>query len=298
MRMALRIAACVTLATPMTVGAQAMPGMDMTDHHHMEPPKPAGDGDPSASRAGTDLPAPDQGPPPPLPPADHAADRVYDPAAMAVARAALLAEHGGMTMRQLVFNLAELQIGKGAASYRWDAEGWWGGDINRLVVKSEGAGARSLDEAEVQALYSRAIGPFFDLQAGLRQDIGSGPRRTYAVFGVEGLAPYWFETAASLFLSTKGDLLGRAEFWYDQRITQRLIAQPRAELNFAAQDVPAQNIGKGLSSAELGLRLRYEVRREFAPYAGLAWERTISRMSAKAAQDSGVRFALGIKAWF
>ena len=126
----------------------------------------------------------------------------------------------------VMFNLAEVQVHNGANSYRWDGEAWFGGDINRIVVKSEGRGdfKGRTGEAEVQALYSRAIGPYFNLQGGVRYDIRPGPSRAYATIGIEGLAPYMFEVGGALFLSDKGDLLGRVEGYYYQRITQRLIS--------------------------------------------------------------------------
>ena len=143
-------------------------------------------------------------------------------------------------------------------------------DLNRIVVKSEGEGRRAsgVEAAEAQLLYSRAVGPYFDLQAGVRQDLQSGPRRTYATLGFEGLVPYWFETTGSLFLSDQGDLLGRLEGALDLRLTQRWILQPRGEVNLAAQHIPKLGVGSSVSNVELGLRLRYEIRREFAPYVG------------------------------
>jgi copper resistance protein B len=106
----------------------------------------------------------------------------------------------------------------------------------------------------------------------------------------------------ALFLSTKGDLLARAEAYYDQRITQRLILQPRAELNFAAQDVPENRIGSGLSNAELGLRLRYEITREFAPYIGVSWDRKTGATARYARADGETAgttsFVAGIRTWF
>jgi len=242
--------------------------------------------------AGTDQPAGDA--PPPAPPTTLAATRFYDPAAMAAADRRMRAEHGGMTFGQILFDLAEVQVRNGRDGLRWDGEGWWGGDVHRLVVKTEGDASigRRVDDAEVQALYSRAIGPYTDLQGGLRQDLDRGGR-TYATIGVEGLAPYWFQFEGALFLSGKGDLLGRVQGYYDQRITQRLILQPRVEFNLAAQDVPRSGIAAGLSSADLGLRLRYEVRREFAPYLGLAWEHR-----GGAATGGGLALAIGTRAWF
>lgn len=243
---------------------------------------------------------PDTPPPPPAP--DHAADRYYDPAAMAAARAQLREEHGGATLSMFMANLAEHQARHGGG-YRWEGEGRLGGDINRFVVKSEGEGSRrgGLDAAEVQGLYAHAIGPYFDLQAGVRQDFA--PRaRTYATIGFEGLAPYWFDVTGALFLSTQGELLARVESTYDLRLSQRLILQPRAELNFAAQDTVETRTGSGLSNAELGLRLRYEITREFAPYVGVSWDRKLGRTATFARQRGddvgGASFVTGIRAFF
>jgi copper resistance protein B len=122
------------------------------------------------------------------------------------------------------------------------------------------------------------------------------------VLGIEGLAPYWFEAEGTLFLSNKGDLLARAEGYYDQRITQDLVLQPRAELNFALQNIPENAIGSGLSTAEIGLRLRYERIREFAPYVGVSWERKLGRTAdlarMRGEDTGGAHFVLGVRAWF
>jgi copper resistance protein B len=237
-------------------------------------------------------------------PTDHYADRFYPPATMQRVREAMHAEHGGQSFSQVIFNLAEYQALKGGDGYRWDGEAWFGGDINRLTLKTEGEGLTGggVEAAEVQALYSRAIDPYWNLQAGVRHDFRPGPQRTYATIGVEGLAPYWFDVEAALFLSDKGDLLGRVEGYYDQRITQRLVLQPRAELNFAAQDVRATRTGSGLSTAELGLRLRYELSREFAPYVGVSWERKLGDTARFAQADGDGRtskgIVFGVRFWF
>ena len=242
--------------------------------------------------------------PAPAPPADHAADAVFGADEMEQSRTMLRHENGGTPAYSIVFNLAEYRVQKGGDAYRWDGEGWFGGDIDRFVVKTEGEGAvrGGVESAEVQALYSRAINPWFNLQAGVRHDFKPGPQRSYATIGFEGVMPYWFEVEGALFLSDKGDVLGRLEGYYDQRITQNLVLQPRVELNFAAQDVPAGGIGSGLSDAELGLRLRYEIKREFAPYIGVSWERKIGD-SARFARAAGERvqatsFVVGIRTWF
>ncbi len=241
---------------------------------------------------------------PPPPPADHAADRVYDPGVMAAARANMHQEHGGETFSMVLVNIAEYQSLKGREAYRWEAEAWYGGDINRFVAKTEGEGTfgASSERAEFQALYSRAIDRYLNLQAGLRYDVSPKPTRAYATIGVEGLAPYVIETTAALFVSDKGDALARLEAYYDQLITQRLVLQPRVEMNLAAQDVRANDIGSGVVDIELGLRLRYELRREFAPYVGVSYERKTGRTAdfARAAGEpvGGTAVVIGLHTWF
>ncbi|HJS09865.1 copper resistance protein B [Sphingopyxis sp.] len=294
------------------------PAMDAMDHGAMSPsdpdcppehasmghctPKAAGTMEAKGGASGTDLPPGDATAP--APPSDWYADRVYSRAEMEHSRHEMMKENGGQTVAFISFNLAEYQARKGGDGFRWDGEAWYGGDINRLTIKSEGEGVfgEGVEGAEVQALYSRAIGPYFNAQAGIRQDLGPGPDRTYATIGFEGLAPYWFEVEGALFLSNKGDLLGRLEGYYDQRITQKLILQPMAELNFSAQDVPETGTGSGLSDVELGLRLRYEIVKEFAPYVGVEWARKVGdtgRYARAAGEDaSSVSFVTGIRAWF
>ncbi len=255
---------------------------------HCQPGAPV----PSAgASAGTDQPAGTGAAPPP--PTDRAADAFYPPATMTEADRAMRIEHGGMAFSQVMLNIAEMQVRNGRDGYRWDGEAWFGGDIHRLVVKSEGEGSfgSRLDAGEVQALYSRTLDPYWNLQAGVRQDIGRGRGRTYATAGVEGLAPYWFDVEAAVFLSNRGDLLGRVEAYYDQRITQRLILQPRAEFTLAAQDMPDMGLRSGLASSELGLRIRYELRRELAPYAGIHWE-------DRRGNQGAVAGVVGIRMWF
>ena len=271
----------------------SMPGMDMPGGHDMST---------MAAPAGTDLPAGTAAPPPV--PTDHAGDRVYGPEAMAMGRHHLQEAHGGQKVGQVLFNLAEYQFRKGRDGFEWNGEAWYGGDINRLWVRSEGEGVfgRSIERAEVQALYSHAIDPYFNLQGGLRYDFKPNPSRVYATVGVEGLAPSFFELEGALFLSNKGELLARAEGYYDQRVTQRLILQPRFEINLAAQDSRAIGVGSGLSDAEIGLRLRYDIRREFAPYVGVQYRRAFGdtrRFMREAGEDTaGWSILTGIRAWF
>lgn len=291
--------------TGATPAMPSMPGMDMPGSDKKAPAAMPGMSMPGGAMTemaptGTALPAGNA--PPPPPPADHYSDRFFPPADMAKARDAMMREDGGRPFGTVLFNLAEYQARAGRDGYRWDGEGWFGGDINRLTIKSEGEGAfgKGVDSAEVQALYSRAIGPYFNFQAGIRHDFQPTPTRTYATVGFEGLAPYMFEVEGALFVSPQGDVLGRLEGYYDQRITQRLILQPRIELNLSAQDMPAQRVGSGLSNAELGLRLRYEITRRFAPYIGVSFEAKTGRTADYARADgqrprstsfvAGVRF--------
>ena len=199
------------------------------------------------------------------PPGDHAAERFYDRGVMAAARSQLAREHGGQ--RAWTVMLDTLEARPDDTTYAWSGEAWYGGDLNRVVVKSEGEWTRGEDFTAVQAqvLYSRAIGPYFDLQAGLRHDAHPGPSRTYATLGFEGLAPYWFELQGAAYLSDRGDVTASLEAAYDLRLTQRLILQPRAEIEASLRDVPELDLGSGLTRAEVALRLRDEFRREFGP---------------------------------
>lgn len=239
----------------------------------------------------------------------HAADLVFDPAAMARSRAALAAEHGGMATSKLLIDRLEVGIGRGRETYAWDAQAWYGGDIDKIWLKTEGEGefGGEFEGAELQALWSRAIDPWFDLQLGVRQDLGPGPHRTHLVAGVQGLAPYWFEVEGALFLSNRGDVTARAEVEYDLRITQNLILQPRGEIDFSLQDVPELRLGSGLTTAELGARLRYEIFPRsgpavVAPYVGVQYERAFSdtaRFRRAAGEDTGGwRLLVGLRTWF
>ncbi|WP_371819609.1 copper resistance protein B [Erythrobacter sp. 3-20A1M] len=243
------------------------------------------------------------------PPADagsgppRAADDIWGAEAMRGSREALRREQGGQTFLWFLADRAEYQVREDKNGYLWDVQGYYGGDINKFWFKSEGEGSfgEKIESAEVQALYSRAISPWFYLQTGLRQDFA--PRdRTYGVVGIQGLVPYRFEVDAAAFLSDQGDLTARLEGEIDQRITQRLILQPRAEVNLAAQDIPELGIGAGLDTLEIGLRLRYEFAREFAPYVGIEQEWKIGNSAdfARAAGEdpSVTNYVVGIRFWF
>lgn len=272
--------------------AEAMPGMP-----GMAVKAQAQEG----SASGTDQ-APGKAPAPVVQPG-LLSDRTYGADRMGKAHEAMVLGHGAGTYYQVMFNIAEYQVRKGHDGYRWDAEAWLG-DLDRLVLKSQGEGSfhDKVDAAELQALYSKALDPWWNLQLGVRHDFQPTPSRTYATVGIEGLAPYLFHLNGALFLSDQGDLLGRIEGTYDERITQRLILQPRLELNLAAQDVPENGIGSGLSDAELGLRLRYEFSPKFAPYVGVSWTwkagRTADYARAAGQDVNDANIVFGLRTWF
>ncbi len=235
----------------------------------------------------------------------HAADLVFGAEAMAASRRALVRENGDVRITAVILDRLEAGFGDDEETWLWDVQGWSGGDINRFWWKSEGEGGLDdgLEEAELQALYSRAVTPFWDVQAGVRQDVRpDGEDTTHLVLGLQGLAPYWWEVDAAAFLSTDGDMTARVEAEYDQRITQRWILQPRLEIDASASDIPELEIGSGLSSVEAGLRLRYEFRKEFAPYVGVEWSRsfgdTADYIEARGGEPETTRFVVGLKAWF
>lgn len=297
-------------------------GHDMSSMPRMEIPAEPSKADPhaghvmpaeqspaSGAHAGHDMSAmaaePPVGPPPPgaLSGPQNAADTVWGQAAMDPSRAVLLGEHGSMRAGKLLIDQLETRVRKGRDGYYLNAEGWYGGDIDKLWLKTEveGAYGSKPEQAEFQALWSHAVDPWFNLQAGARLDTRPDTRG-HLVLGVEGLAPYWIEVDAAAFLSDKGDITARVEAEHDMRLTQKLILQPRVELDFAAQDVPRERIGSGISSAELGLRLRYQIVPQFAPYIGVKYERAFGdtrRFRRLDGENPGSwQFVAGLRTWF
>jgi copper resistance protein B len=233
----------------------------------------------------------------------RAADAIWGAEAMAASREELRRTHGDFPVFWFQGDRLETQVREGADVYLWDIQGYYGGPTERFWYKSEGEGefGGAIDDAEFQALYAKAIAPFWDLQAGVRQDL-AGPDTAHAVIGVQGLAPYLFEVDAALFVSHRGDVTARIEAEIDQRITQRLIVQPRVEANLSVQDIPALGIGAGLDEIEIGARLRYEIRREFAPYIGIeqSWRTGNGADLARIRGEniSETSFIAGIRFWF
>lgn len=190
-----------------------------------------------------------------------------------------------------------------AGATLWDLQGWYGSDLHKLWIKTEGhANDSNVEDAELQVLYSRAWTAFFDLQFGLRvSEIDDGDIVS-AVAGLQGMAPYRVEVDAALFVSEDGDVSIRTEFERDIFLTERLILQPRAEIDIALQDIPELGVGSGLSELSLGLRLRYEVTRKFAPYLGIEHERsfgdTADLLEAAGQDPEETTLLAGLRFWF
>lgn len=187
-------------------------------------------------------------------------------------------------------------------AFGWDGRAWYGNDYDKGLLKSEGARIDGEYRGSVELLWDRVFSRWWSLQAGIAHDFGQGPSRTWAAMGVQGLAPYWFEVAALLYFSEQGRTAARVSAEYEMFLTQRLILQPKLELDLYGKDDAANGIGSGVSDAELGLRLRYEIRREFAPYLGVVWSRKFGD-TADIARGRGddaneVQLVAGLRAWF
>jgi len=184
-----------------------------------------------------------------------------------------------------------------------NGQAWVGKDLQKLWFKAEMERADGeTEEAELQALYSQAIAPFWDVQFGLRQDFQPTPSRSWGVIGLQGLAPYFFEIDTALFIGESGRSALRLEAEYELLFTQRLILTPEIEINFYGQNDVDLGIGSGLSDIETGLRLRYEIRREFAPYIGVIWNKSFGN-TADFARNEGkdtddLLWVIGVRAWF
>ncbi len=208
----------------------------------------------------------------------------------------------------LLFDLLEFQRAPNVEAARWDVVGWYGGDTERVWFKSEGRynGALRTGEMDLQLLYGRLIFPFVDLQAGVRYEQqlswDNGLGRGFAVLGVQGLVPYGMELEAAIFLSQDGDLSTRVTLAQDFLLTQRLILQPRFELNAAIQSATRYGVGAGLNDIEVALRLRYEIVREFAPYVGVSWlnsfGETATLRSAGGENRNVFQLVAGFRMWF
>ena len=212
-------------------------------------------------------------------------------------------EHAPEVNFRVLFNRFEWQDADSGSAFAWENRTWVGSDLNRLWIRSAGERiAGTTHSADVELLYGRSVGAWWDVVGGLRHDFKPGSSRTRAAFGVQGLAPYWFEVSATAYLGEDGHVAASVEVEYELLLTNRLILQPVLELELHGTDEPERRIGSGLSSAEAGVRLRYEVSRKFAPYVGVTTERLYgetARLHRQAGGDAReTRLVAGVRWWF
>lgn len=217
--------------------------------------------------------------------------------------------HGDQNRVFLRADVLEYRPGGDDSDFRWDVQGWYGGDFNRLWFKTEGernTAFKADHDIDIQLLYGRFIGKYYDFQIGVRGETqtfkGKDMARAHAVIGFQGLVPYRYEVESSLFISQQGDVSMRFQTSRDFLLTQRLILQGRFEAHAAVQKVEKFTTGQGLNNIELGLRLRYEIRREIAPYIGISYDHSFFRTADFVREEGGdssqVRFVAGVQLWF
>lgn len=204
---------------------------------------------------------------------------------------------------KVLFDQLEWRTGAGSDAAVWDALAWYGGDYDKAWLKSEGTrNGGTTEDARVELLWDHIFARWWSVQTGVRHDFGEGPSRTWAAFGVQGLAPYWFDIEATAYVGEQGRTAARLKAEYELLFTQRLVLQSEAEANLYGKADAERGIGSGLSDLDLGLRLRYEIRREFAPYVGMTWTRrfgTTADLARAAGNDaSEVQFVSGLRIWF
>ncbi|WP_440058784.1 copper resistance protein B [Pseudomonas fragariae (ex Marin et al. 2024)] len=289
-RLPMLLLAAGLTATPWTSSiAAGMEGMDHGSHAmHMN----AGDSEDTPSTQA----APNQSrtPIPPITDAD---------------RAAVYTSHAGHQVHDSAINsyfLAdklEWQDANDGSALAWDLSGWIGGDIDRLLLRSEGERTNGkTEEAEIQALWGHSISPWWDVVAGARQDFKPGAPQTWAAFGLQGQAISDLDIEATAFIGEAGQTAARLEADYDLQLTNNLVLQPTAELNFYGKNDPQRGNGSGLSTSEFGLRLRYEITPQFAPYVGVSWDRSYGKTADYAREDDedtqDARLVVGVRMWF
>ena len=203
-------------------------------------------------------------------------------------------DHGGHAVHdrainfRVEFDQLEWQFVHGEPGQRWDSRSWIGGDINRIWIRTEGDAVDGvLDAAEAQVLYGRSFSRWWDVVAGVRFDARPEPSHTWFALGVQGLAPQYIDVQATLYIGDEGHVAARVELEHDMHVTQRLVMQPLVELSLSGKDDPDRGIGPGLSTAEVGFRFRYELKKELAPYAGVVWHKKLFGTGDYARQNNG-----------
>ena len=214
---------------------------------------------------------------------------------------------GGMEddpiVTKVMIDQLETRITNGDDPLVLEAQAWIGKDLNKFVVKAGVEQVKNVtEELELQALYSKAVAPFWDFQVGIRQDQKPTPVRNWVALGFQGLAPNWFEVDTALFIGESSQVGLRFSAEYEWMFTQRWVLSPEFEINIHAKDDEATGTGAGISDTQLGLRLRYEIKREFAPYIGINWNKKYGNTATYAKNDGAKtddsQIVIGIRAWF
>lgn len=216
--------------------------------------------------------------------------------------AAIMAMDDAAAFGMALFDQLEWRDTAAGSALAWDARAWYGGDYNKAVLKSEGERFDGEIAGTAELLWDRVISRWWSVQAGVAHDFSDGPSRNWATVGVQGLAPYWFEVEAALYVGDRGRTAARFAAEYEMFLTQRWVLQPKVELNLYGQRDRENDLGAGLSDASFGLRLRYEIRREFAPYVGLVWSRLLGATAdlarSHASEVSEWQAVAGVRMWF
>lgn len=210
--------------------------------------------------------------------------------------------HGRSVHAAVLFDELEWRGGRDGSGGHWDVDGWIGGDRDRLWLRAEGVGEGGrLGDAHAHVLWGRPIARWWDVVAGVRQDLRPGTPQTWAAFGVQGFAPYRIDLEVTGYIGNDGRTQLRADAAHDLRLSRRVVAQTRLEATFAGKPDPDRDLDAGLTSTELGIRVRYEIRRELAPYVGVNWHRTAGHTDghahAGAGSTSGVSAVVGLRFW-
>ena len=197
----------------------------------------------------------------------------------------------------------EWQDTSATSTFGWDAAAWYGGDFNKLRIETEGKReSAATRESRTELLWDRIVTPWWSLRAGARHDGGTGPARDWAALGIAGIAPGFVDVEAAVYLGEGGRGAARLSTHYDLLLTQRLVLQPKIELDVYGKDDPRRLIGAGVSDLTLGLRLRYEFRRELAPYLGVTWATHLGESAdlrrAAGEDERQLSVVAGVRAWF
>ena len=261
-------------------------GHDAMDHASMD-----------HAAMGRDMPAPPTQPVTPIPPVTDA-DRA---AAFPVLQRPM--EHAPTINSYIAFNRLEVWDADAGTGQLWEGRAWVGSDLNRLWLRSKGErGGGNTHAADVEVFYGRSVSTWWDVLAGIKHDFSPGGSQTWAAFGVQGFAPYKFDVSATAYVGESGQAAAKVEVEYELLLTNRLILQPQVEATVFGKNDAARGIGSGLSSVEAGVRMRYEIDRQFAPYIGVVHERTFGNTADLRRADGNdsrdTRLVAGVRIWF